>query len=1129
MTFRQRFCWSNGVFARWTHRCGAFVYKGLALASLSGIVASPTFAQTTIAGTTDDPRAAARHRDALLARPVTLDLVAGSRIQAIDLAAASSRVAVQYQAQLFEAYPAAITIHAKHRPLRDVLDRALAGTPFRVIADGATQLAIVRANADDPAVPKDGSIRGRVVDSASGTALARAAVVLDELNKRDPVMTDDGGKFIFPNVPPGDYTLRVKLLGYRAFMRHVTVRDGETTVTNATLVATSTMLTQVVTTATGVQRRLDVANDITTLDVDQIRKNAPVSTMTDLLDGRVTDLIVTRGSGAPGSPSRIRIRGNGSINASNDPIIVVDGVRQYSNQTTSERDAQYSVLDHMDLDAIDHVDILKGPSASSLYGSDAANGVIAITTKRGKVGKTRWNVATDQTITTQPRNFPEQAVLEGHDLNGFPIHVCNFENVPCIDTRLIRYNPLADDRQTVLGTGYYQAYRANVSGGVSAVQYFVSLSTNKNQGLFKMSDADVDYLTALTGRPVPGWQRRPESSDQANASSRVSIQITPTLMTDLAASLDRTNRTNTPLGNALNYILGSNLPGDTSLVQQIENFRQRQTWHEVTWRNIANANWIPRSWLILHGDAGLTSSARESNQVLMRGDCPGCNSDLGSITRGRDTRTVGSVTARGTMQLPTWNGIRLTPQVQLNYIHTDVSDEQLTATGLPLGSQSLFSADDIGVIDTSGTPVELGMLFNTTISVFDRWSTSLGFRTDASNSLGKNIVPTYPTLGFSYVIPTEHVVSSSALSLLRVRVSYGHSAVQPDLGASVRTYLEQNGLLPGGESGPVLGIATLGNPDLRPERSTELEGGFDTRFFNDRIELDVTGHRKLSHDALVVVDRPPSVGGGQMTTNLGSVRNAGGNVSLSVVAIDRPNVSWNMTGLYSRNANSLVKIASTFDRSLHTPGYSDIFGNRFVEGYPINGLWLRPVVGYSDVNRDGIIAQSEIVRSDSSVFVGSPLPKYELNFSTTLGVWHNRLTLAANTKYDNGTGQVNDALLRNLFFNNGFGVNIPALADPATSLEEQAAIRSGYSLLHPVSTFRIQSFSVRLAMPDAIAQRWFRATGMSVALQGTNVGLWTNYSGADPNVSSSIVGNGISDNGTLPQPRSWGLNVTLNY
>jgi hypothetical protein len=358
-------------------------------------------------------------------------------------------------------------------------------------------------------------------------------------------------------------------------------------------------------------------------------------------------------------------------------------------------------------------------------------------------------------------------------------------------------------------------------------------------------------------------------------------------------------------------------------------------------------------------------------------------------------------------------------------------------------------------------------------------------------------------------------------------MAYGHSAVQPDLGASLRTYQGEQGVFDNGVIGPVLDLATLGNPNLKPERSTEFEGGADMRFLLDRVTLSVTGYHKLSRDALVSLERPLSVGGGMVTTNLGSVRNSGGDVEIEALVLDHPDFRWNVNTTYSWNRNTLVRLAPAFNRAyVAAGGGAFLYGSRYVEGYPVNGTWMRPVVAYADTNGDGFLTSSEIVRSDSSVFVGGPLPKYDASFGTQIGLWHDRMTIAATMQYQNGKSEVNQALLNNMIFGTA---RIAPLNDSTTPLSEQAAYRSGYAAIHTVSTLRLQSLSVRWAAPTELARRLFHAEAISIALQGSNLGLWTNYAGSDPNVSDTILGNAVSDSGVLPQPRTWGINVSLNY
>jgi TonB-dependent SusC/RagA subfamily outer membrane receptor len=237
--------------------------------------------------------------------------------------------------------------------------------------------------------------------------------------------------------------------------RRITIVSDAPTRIRLPMTAIPNVLSGVVTTATGTQRKLEVGNDITTLNVDSIQQIAPIASVTDLLESRVPGLTVLRSSGAPGDPARLRLRGPKSITGSNDPIVVVDGIRMYAaqsdqrtanlaraTQTTNgsliigNRVPPYaapSPLDQIDPNSIETIEVLKGPSASSLYGSDAANGVIVVTTKRGRAGPTRWQATIGQGVSYLPGEYPVQTIRWAHQALGDRLgsHPCDISILAC--------------------------------------------------------------------------------------------------------------------------------------------------------------------------------------------------------------------------------------------------------------------------------------------------------------------------------------------------------------------------------------------------------------------------------------------------------------------------------------------------------------------------------------------------------------------------------------------------------------------------------------------------------------------------------------------------------------------------
>jgi hypothetical protein len=198
-----------------------------------------------------------------------------------------------------------------------------------------------------------------------------------------------------------------------------------------------------------------------------------------------------------------------------------------------------------------------------------------------------------------------------------------------------------------------------------------------------------------------------------------------------------------------------------------------------------------------------------------------------------------------------------------------------------------------------------------------------------------------------------------------------------------------------------------------------------------------------------------------------------------------------------------------------------------VAGYPLFGRWAKPILGYADVNQDGVIERNEVQLGDTLVFMGSSEPNYEANLFTTLSLFRGAVTLNAGFSYQNGLTQINQTV-------GGAGQAIfsPGLSDPSSSFGEQAAVavmnETDYGLLQTVNTLRLNSVSVAYNAPPSLAGR-FGAKALSIAVQGTNVGLWTNYAGKDPNVNAFTTGNEVRDTGVLPMPRSWQLTVRATY
>jgi hypothetical protein len=244
---------------------------------------------------------------------------------------------------------------------------------------------------------------------------------------------------------------------------------------------------------------------------------------------------------------------------------------------------------------------------------------------------------------------------------------------------------------------------------------------------------------------------------------------------------------------------------------------------------------------------------------------------------------------------------------------------------------------------------------------------------------------------------------------------------------------------------------------------------------------------------------------------------------------DTRSLGWNVAMNLSKHTNEVKKLAPGIESiDGHRSGAIAIGGggwSRIVPGYPLNGIWAEPIVGFVDADNNGFIDPSEIRVGDSAVYLGAPFPNYELSLSTTLSLFNGRVNIATSAFYQNGLTQQNLAMADIKSF----------LTKPGLGLSEQAALvafdaqRTEYGVVQTVSTFRWNALSLTYQIPQEVTRRLIRASSGSISLQGSNLALQTNYRGKDPNVSAYSSGNGVVDRGQLPMPRVWQLRMTLGW
>jgi TonB-linked SusC/RagA family outer membrane protein len=1125
-------------------------------------------------------------RTPVLRARIALDLNGVSVKDALDAIAKQAGIVIWYSDELVRGgqpvrlRASNITVAAA---LTDVLVDASVDVVFA--ADGSASLV---RRARGRAVIATGVITGRVTDSATHEVVEGALVQVTGSSIRQ--MTNAEGRYKLTGVPEGPAKLRVTRLGYRPREQNVTVKPDFMTTADFIMVRAPQTLEQVVSTATGDRRRLEIGNSIGTINADSVVPTTLIRNMSDLLQARVPGVVVSNTSGEVGAPSKIRIRGVNSLNLNNDPVIIIDGVRVTSQTTSTFGGANSELnqgnaligrnyngtgtqlapsrLDDLDPASIESIDILKGPSAASLYGTEAANGVIVIKTKRGQVGSWRMNLLGDQGWSTVPGAMPDYWFGWGHEPNGLPTlsaetgtllncvlaNVAGVSNAPavtegtCVIDSVSKYNPSNDPRLSTLGTGTARNLTASLSGGLPMLTEFLSAHGTDQVGLAKASDAETHRLTLLYQGAPPSWLLNPNTQTEYSATSRTNVQIGSAL--DAALTVDGIYRnilagaSGLPSGGTLGVastLYSVTSPADTLTYLPSSTQMERATNTSKRGFTSLSSNFTPAHWASFHGSVGGDYTLRGDetlDQVPVGGPTDGVKNSAHSTDRDEDYTS--SMDVGGELRFRPLAWLESRTAIGEQYRNTKFYSINVTngpSTTLAFGSdlispQPLVTESDAQLYEVSEGRDEsatAGWYLEESAAIRDHLYLTAGFRQDVSSAFGTNVnnsSPVYPKYSLSWLLSEEPFMPRfRGLTSLRLRAAYGYSGQQASQTSVQRNFVTttnvSNGVLV-----PGIQMTSIGNPDLRPERTGEAEGGFDLSLFgNDRVTVGLTLYRKLSKDAIVPINLAPSYGipstglGAVQMENIGSVQNRGTELQITGKIVDTRPFGWDLTVNYTQNSNKVVHK----DPRAQSPNSN----TTFKEGYPLYAYFGYQMQSYNDANHDGILAYNEVTWTDSLVFFGAPYPKSETTYLNGFTLFNGMLRVAASFDVIRGMINTLDASPR-------IALGARCEVDASCSLADQAAAMQALKntlWMTPSNSVRFQELSLTYNVPGPWIRRYVHAQSGAITFAGRNLALWTNYIDKDPNVDrayDSSFGDDVSNDGTtLPQPRNWTLRFTL--
>jgi TonB-dependent starch-binding outer membrane protein SusC len=760
-------------------------------------------------------------------------------------------------------------------------------------------LAALALGAAPPASAQGtGVIEGRVTDAQTQRPLEAAQVFVEGTTLGG--LTNAQGTYRITGIPvtgaSRTVTVRVRALGFNPSTQSVTVSAGQTATANFAVNASAIQLDQVVVTGSG--QRSEVKRLGNTVAVITPPQNAPINDVSNLLAAREPGMSALPGGGLSGEGARIRIRGNASLTQSNEPVVFVDGVRINNGGgfgIGTGGGGSPSRLDDIDPNTIERIEVLKGAAAATLYGTEASNGVIQIFTKNGSSGAPRWSFtlqgdASDFVDRVAPNSGYASRQSQADSLAAF-------WKIPGLKPYQVFEVPIFKDFFTETGLG--QTAAGSVQGGSQGFTYFASGRYYNEDGPFggeefgPAQDKVRRIQTTANLQLVPFSNLRlgirnnyynidittPENNNNIYGVNSLAYMARP----ELASCRSRGT-------GAVSEYLGPGRcsgPGDRFGNQAF--MTAREAMGQI------NNSVVSRYLGVVDGDYKVMEGM---NWTTALGFDYTAQRDFGFSRFGYNVDLFTSQVPAGSRA--TFNGDRrvVTLDSKLSY-NRDFGSDITTATTLGLqvfndrtNNRSGFSQDfpgpGIEVVGAGGAGITTGETFLTTINGgyfgqsqigYKNWIfMNVGGRYDFSSAFGEAAPGVfYPKISFSFV-PSDLTGWGAPLGLstFRLRAAWGQSGRQPGAFDRFTTFNPFSSSLGAG-----LQPGQLGNDNLEPEIATEIEGGFEAGFFDNRLGLEFTYWDRVVEDGLVT--RQFATSGGfrnAQLTNIGQIDASGYEVNV---------------------------------------------------------------------------------------------------------------------------------------------------------------------------------------------------------------------------------------------------------
>lgn len=977
-----------------------------------------------------------------------------------------------------------------------ICSQCLERSVFRaaILALFAGQAAVAQAT---------GAIEGTV--TTVGTKQPVGDVQIHVVGTSRAARTDDAGTFTIPGLSPATYQVRAQRIGYASATSTVTVAAGQTAKVAMELREAALSLDVLVVTGTAAEsRKKEVGNATAAIDAKALEIE-PVRNTQDIISGRAPGITVLTNSGQPGAGGTIRLRGTNSITQSNAPIVYVDGVRIYSDPGPTTPNARQSTLAINDIksDDIDRIEIVKGAAATTLYGTEASGGVIQIFTKTGTAGAPRWNAS-----------IGEGANFMGHvgpssDPTGLFLNQCTGPNLhDAFNTPFV--DPTCPSSGTWLQHGPVQRYSLNVRGGGESMTYYLSGNYNDEAGVVR-------------------------TNDEKDGGARGNFSFTPAKNLSIAVNTSYNRKLidwlpdgNLANGFTLNVMRGPNnnfKGGKGECVGITATCVTNAYVLDLTTTNNAdhfvlggNLQWSPITALTNRFNIGFDYNNNDINSVIPFGFL---NLPAGSINSSNWNHTKLSLDYAGSYQNSMRSG-RLASTFSWGGQLFDDREHYTAVTGQSFsgpGEPTLRSAATVTLgRDDRPRVVNAGFFLQELMGWRDRLFVTGGLRVDGNSAFGRSFgLQRYPKISAAYVLSDESFWPTRYIPTFKLRAALGESGKAPGAFDAVRTWDP----VAGDDGKPGVTVAQVGDSTLGPERTREVEFGFDASTLSDRVTIEATAYHTRTSGALIGVTLPPSEGfSNSQLMNVGSLENEGLEFQVNTSLLRARSVQWDVraNATWMRNKATDLGKLKVIPTGLGSSVRIDTTGRLWL---PVPALYGAKIVNADAIDNPTVVPDQ---------YIGPVYPPRILGLGTTVTLSRS-LTLDAQAEYQGGAYVVNfigyQNALRNVWYP-CYGVQQalkqalgpdgkPNTADDvASALAGITARDRGRCAIDRTvanSDFwasktdfvKLRSVSLSYEVPARFVRG---ARSATLVLSGRNLWKWTKYDGADPEA------NDASDAGT---------------